>query len=102
LRIALARATAAEFLPRQLTGIGNHAGGTPFSRFIAADRPDQQGRFRVGGLPGGRYLVTAVDYLETGTERDPELLTRLRERAVLLTLEEGETKDIDLKLVLNY
>jgi protocatechuate 3,4-dioxygenase beta subunit len=71
---------------------------TPDSRFIASGRADQQGRFRIGGMPDGAYLIAAVDFLESGEERDPELLRQLRSRATRLTLGEGETRTISLRL----
>jgi hypothetical protein len=71
---------------------------TPYSRGIAAARPDQQGSFLVQGVPPGRYLITAVDYLEPGQERDPAMLERLRRGATLVTLGEGESKMVDLKM----
>jgi hypothetical protein len=70
---------------------------TTQSRFIGVGRPDQQGQFRILALPPGRYLAAAVEYLETGEERDVELLTRLEPAAQRLTLGEGETKSINLK-----
>ena len=36
-------------------------------------------RFRIAGLPDGKHLAAAVEHLEPGTERDPELLGRLLE-----------------------
>ena len=71
---------------------------TPYSRGIAAARPDQQGSFLVQGVPPGRYLITAVDYLEPGQERDTATLERLRPRAIAVTLGEGEARTVDLKL----
>jgi hypothetical protein len=50
---------------------------TGASRFIAAGRPDQKGMFRILGLPPGRYRAAAVEYVEPGEERDPQLLSRL-------------------------
>ena len=72
---------------------------TPLGRSIAAGRPDQQGRFKIVGLPPGRYLAAAVDYLPTGSERDPELLARLVEQAARFTLAEGETRTLNLRLM---
>ena len=71
---------------------------TSRSLSIAAARPDQLGRFTMRGLPPGRYLIAAVDYLEPGQERDPGTLERLRRNATALTLAEGESRAIDLKL----
>ena len=68
------------------------------SRFIQAARPDQQGRFTIRGLPPGKYVAIAVDYLEPGEERDPDLLAGWRPRGTIFTLTEGETHALDLKL----
>jgi hypothetical protein len=68
-------------------------------RFISAGRPDQQGAFKIGGLPSGRYLVAAVDYLETGAEFDPQVLERLRNVATPVVVGEGESKAVNLKLI---
>jgi hypothetical protein len=63
-------------------------------------RTDEQGAFRIAGLPGDeRYLAVAVDYLEDGAGTDPEFLERMRERATSFTLNEGERKAIALRLV---
>jgi hypothetical protein len=71
---------------------------TSDSRFIASGRADSQGRFKIDGMPNGEYLVAAVEFLEGGEERDPELLRQLRSRAMRLTLGEGETRTISLPL----
>ena len=44
------------------------------SRYLATARPDQAGAFSISGLPPGRYLVIAMDYLEPGESNDPEFL----------------------------
>jgi hypothetical protein len=71
---------------------------TPFSRFIAMARPDQEGRFKLSGVPPGRYLAAAVDYLEPGEERNPETLSRLRTSATSFSLSDGEARAINLKV----
>jgi hypothetical protein len=68
------------------------------SRFIESARPDQQGRFKIQGLPPGRYLAIAVGYLEPGEERDPDLLKTWLQSGTPFTLTEGETHALDLKL----
>jgi hypothetical protein len=70
----------------------------PHSRFIESARPDQQGRFKIQGLPPGQYVAIAVGYLQPGEERDPDLLEAWRKGATPFTLSEGETHAIDLKL----
>ena len=71
---------------------------TSLTRAIASARPDQQGRFSIRGLPPGRYLVAAVDYLQAGQERDPKTLERLRTRATAVTLAEGATQNVTVPL----
>ena len=68
------------------------------SRFVKSARPDQQGRFTIQGLPPGRYLAIAVEYLEPGEEHDPDLLEAWRRRGTPFTLSDGETHALDLKL----
>jgi hypothetical protein len=69
------------------------------SRYIKAARPDQDGRYRVTGLPGpGSYLAVALQGLEDGQAGDPEFLASVRDEATKLELGEGETKSVDVKL----
>jgi hypothetical protein len=72
---------------------------TPLTRRIASVRPDQQGRFSIRGLPAGRYLVAAVDYLPAGQEKDSRVLERLRAGATAVTLADGATQDLTLGVV---
>jgi hypothetical protein len=66
------------------------------SRTVRAARPDQHGEFSITGLPAGKYLVAAVDYVHDGQWYDPEFLADLRPRAERLSLGEAEIKRIDL------
>jgi hypothetical protein len=70
----------------------------PMSRWIAGTRPDQDGRFKIRNMPAGSYYVIALDYVEAGAWTDPELLERLKTRAKRLTLGDGQTETMDLKL----
>jgi hypothetical protein len=36
------------------------------SRTIRSVRPDQHGQFSIKGLPAGKYLIAAVDYVQDG------------------------------------
>lgn len=74
----------------------------PFTRWVAGARADQDGRFRLRNLPAGSYQIVAVDYIEAGAWGDPELLDRLKTRAKRLTLAEGGSETVDLKLVDSY
>jgi hypothetical protein len=73
----------------------------PFpTRYVRAARPDQQGRFRIRGLPPDeRYLIIAVDYLEEGEGGDPEFLEQISSSASRLAIGAGETKTVELRLV---
>ena len=71
---------------------------TPMSRYIRTERPDQQGGFKVKGLPAGHYLAVAVDTVENGQESDPEFLEQMRSLATPFDLNENEQKSLALKL----
>jgi protocatechuate 3,4-dioxygenase beta subunit len=69
------------------------------SRFISAARPDTSGRYEIKGLPRyAAYRVAAVQGLESGQASDPDFLRGLRDSAERLSLNEGETKALDLRL----
>jgi hypothetical protein len=67
-------------------------------RYIAAVRTESNGAFTYRGLPPGRYLAAAVDYLESGTELDPDTLQRLKVNATPVALVEDERRTIDLSV----
>ncbi len=69
------------------------------SRFIKAARPDQDGTYRVTSLPPNEsYLAVAFQGLEDGQAGDPEFLATIRDIGTKFTLEDGETKAVDVKL----
>ena len=69
------------------------------SRYIRSARPDTNGRYNIRMLPpGDDYLIVAVQNLEQGQANDPEFLARAREEAKPFTLNEGETKAVDVKI----
>jgi hypothetical protein len=68
------------------------------SRYQGTGRPDQDGRFKISGLPPGEYYIIAVDRIEQGQAGDPDFLESVRSRATSLSLNEGETKTVDLRL----
>jgi hypothetical protein len=69
------------------------------SRFIRAARPDQEGTYRLSGLPPSEdYLIVAVQNLEDGQAGDPEFLASVKDAATKFTLADGETKAVDVRL----
>ena len=70
----------------------------PGSRYVRTGRPDQDGRFKITGLPAGQYYVIAVDYVEPGDATDPEFLERVRTKSMRFSLTDGEMKTMDLKM----
>jgi hypothetical protein len=72
--------------------------GTALTRYLRTVRPDQDGRYQAKGLPPGAYDATAVASLEQGRQFVPEVQARLRASARRVTMREGETVALDLKL----
>jgi protocatechuate 3,4-dioxygenase beta subunit len=70
----------------------------PGSRYVAGRRPDLNGKFEVKPLPPGSYYAAAVEYLPDGDWNDPEVLERLKVNAKRFTLDEGESKTLELKI----
>src|SRR5207249_5137958 len=70
----------------------------PGSRFVRTGRPDQDGRYKISGLPAGAYYLVAVDYVDPGDATDPEFFDRIKAKASALSLGDGETKVVDLKV----
>ena len=68
------------------------------TRYQSVGRPDQDGRFRISGLPPGEYYIVAVERLEPGQSGDPDFLESVRSKASSLSLREGDTKNVDLRL----
>jgi hypothetical protein len=69
------------------------------SRYVRSARPDTNGRYNARSLPPlDDYLVVAVQNLEQGQGSDPEFLSRAREEAKSFSLNEGESKAVDIKL----
>ena len=53
----------------------------------------------VTGLLAGQYYAIAVDAIEPGDASDPEFLDRVRSRATRFSLNDGEIKTMDLRVV---
>jgi hypothetical protein len=67
-------------------------------RQVRVARADQQGGFKVEGLPAGDYHVAAFSSLEEDSRTSPETLARARSVAQQVTLVEGQTKSVSLRL----
>jgi hypothetical protein len=71
---------------------------TPNSRYMRTTRPDQDGRYKVTGLPPGEYRVIALDYLDSNEWNSPEFLDGIRSKATAFSVSEGESKSVDLRI----
>jgi hypothetical protein len=71
---------------------------TDRSRFVVMGRSTQEGRFTVNGLPPEDYLAVALPGFQPLEIYDPDFLAQLRPMATSFTLNEGETKTLELKL----
>jgi protocatechuate 3,4-dioxygenase beta subunit len=73
------------------------------SRWLKAAPPGLGGTFRLPGLVPGDYWVVAVDRLEgsevAGDLQNPEVLETLTSRAQRISLGEGQSQDLTLRLV---
>lgn len=59
------------------------------SRLVKTTRPDQMGSFEIRTVPGGDYLIAALDYVQPGAVDDPEFLKELQEKATKVSVAEG-------------
>jgi hypothetical protein len=67
-------------------------------RYQSMGRPDQDGRFKIAGLAPSDYYVVALEKVEPGQISDPEFLDAIRIRATPITIREGDTRTVDLKI----
>jgi hypothetical protein len=72
------------------------------SRYVDAGRPDQDGRYKVSGLPAGEYFAIALDSVDPAEAASIEFLERASRRAIRFTLGDGETRSVDLKLTTDF
>jgi hypothetical protein len=75
----------------------------PRSRRMKFSRSTTDGTFSVGGLPAGDYFVAAVSRLQgtrdAGEWQNPDVLLQLEARAERLTLSEGQSRTVTLRLI---
>jgi hypothetical protein len=67
----------------------------PNGVFVA--RPQRDGTFKLK-LPGGEYHAAALEDAEPGSVSDPDVLRQLRDGAQRLSIADGDTRSIVLKL----
>ncbi|HMD33537.1 MAG TPA: carboxypeptidase-like regulatory domain-containing protein [Vicinamibacterales bacterium] len=67
-------------------------------RYVRTLRPGPDGRITIVGLPPGDYNVIALEHYSPGPTPDAEFFDRQRPHATSITLLEGETRTIDLRL----
>ena len=72
----------------------------PTSRYVLTERPGQDGRYRIRGVPPGDYWVTAAPLSAVGADDwlAPRSLDRLRTRATRVSVREGDTVDVDVQV----
>jgi hypothetical protein len=68
------------------------------SRYVASTPPEPGGVFSITGLPPGTYLVIAVNEVEDEQWLDPQYLRQVSSRATKVTLLEGESRTLTLRL----
>jgi protocatechuate 3,4-dioxygenase beta subunit len=68
------------------------------SRFVKTSRPGQDGQYQMSALPPyDRYLAVAVQGLEDGQAGDPEFLASIKNQGTDFSLNDGETRAVDLR-----
>jgi hypothetical protein len=70
----------------------------PNSRRMKVGRPGTDGRFVLGELPAGEYLLATATDIDSDDLKDAALLERLAAGGVRVTLAEGEKKVQDLRI----
>lgn len=70
----------------------------PGSRFVRSTRPDSSGVFSVAALPAGTYLAVAKDVVIDGQWENKEFLESVRKDAVRVTLSQGGSESVALKM----
>jgi hypothetical protein len=75
----------------------------PQSRRMKFARSALDGTFRIGGLPAGDYFVAAVSRMiatpDSGEWQNPDVLIQLEPRAQRVSLLEGQTANLSLRLI---
>ena len=67
-------------------------------RYVRVTRPAPDGRFAVPGLPPGDYSAIALEHYSPGPTPSADFLERQRPHATSVTLLDGETRTVDLRV----
>jgi protocatechuate 3,4-dioxygenase beta subunit len=67
------------------------------TRYVGATRPNLNDVY-TAQVPAGDYFIAALADIEPGEWNDPDVLAGLRDRAMRVTIADGERKTIDLKV----
>jgi carboxypeptidase family protein len=67
------------------------------TRYVVATRPDLEGVLHAR-VPAGDYYAVAFEHPEPQVPTDPDVLAQLRDRAIPISIGDGETKALELKL----
>jgi hypothetical protein len=67
-------------------------------RYQAFGRPDQDGRFKMSGLTPADYYIVALEKVDSGQLGDPDYLESLKTKATAISIREGESRTVDLKI----
>ena len=68
------------------------------ARLVRSARPDESGTFEFRNVIPGSYLATALEYVRDGQWSDPEFLTRLRDQAKPVKVDDGGIATVALTL----
>jgi hypothetical protein len=69
------------------------------ARLLRTASPDGSGRFTVSGLRPGRYMATAVQFVEESRQYSPDFQRELRRVGREFTLGDGQAVTVDLRLI---
>jgi hypothetical protein len=61
-----------------------------------SDTTDQNGRFAMRGIAPGTYKMFSWDHVEQGAWQDPDFLKTFESQGQSITIQEGETKAVEL------
>jgi hypothetical protein len=71
---------------------------TEDARLVRSARPDESGAFEFRNVIPGSYLAAALEYVRDGEWADPEFLTKLRDQAKLVKVDESGVATVALTL----